>query len=99
VPAGRPPLLTPQLVTAISERVAAGEPLATAARNAGASPRSLRRWRRAGREQLGVLAPEARLELAIERVAMAVPDDWEEAAARLVANQIDWAEFEGEIYP
>jgi integrase len=78
--------LTPELVAAIAERVAAGEPLGTAAKNVGASPRSLRRWRQTGREQLQALGLEGRLEqrlaLAFERAQGPGPEDWQTIAAR-----------------
>jgi hypothetical protein len=94
VPAGRPSLLTSALVDQLAERVERGEPLGTAANKVGASPRSLRRWRQAGRAQLQALALEGRLEqrlaLAFER-AQAEPEDWETIAARLEANEAAWA--------
>jgi hypothetical protein len=87
VPAGRPSLLTPALVDELAERVAAGEPLTSAARNAGASPRSLRRWRQAGRRLLDELPLEAQLELALERTPKAAEFDWRATAAWLEATR------------
>jgi hypothetical protein len=93
---GRPPLLTPELVDDLAARVAAGEPLGTAVRAAGASERSLRRWRQAGREQLQALALEGRLERRLELAlasgsAPAGIGDWHEAARAL--EQIDPARW------
>jgi transposase-like protein len=91
VPAGRPSLLTDSLVDELAERVSAGEPLGAAARNAGASPRSLRRWRRAGREQLQALELEGRLERRLELALLhngsAGVGDWHDAARAL--EQLD----------
>jgi transposase-like protein len=97
VPAGRPPKLTPELVDRLAERIATGEPLGAAARSVGASPRSLRRWRQSGREQLHGLGLEARLELALERAERERPESWEEAAARLVMNEAAYRELLAEI--
>jgi hypothetical protein len=51
----------------------------------GASPRSLRRWRQAGRAQLQALALEGRLEqrltLAFERAQATELENWETIAA------------------
>jgi transposase-like protein len=84
-------------VDELAERVSAGEALEPAARAAGTSPRSLRRWRRAGREQLQALPLEGRLErrleFALQRAQVADPEDWETIASRLVQNEVDWAEF------
>lgn len=86
--------MTPALVDELAELVEAGEPLATAARKVGASPRSLRRWRQAGRTQLQALALEGRLEqrlaLAFARAQTDEPEDWETIAARIAANEADW---------
>jgi transposase-like protein len=90
VPAGRPSKLTPELVDRLAERVATGERLGAAARSAGASPRSLRRWRQCGREQLHGLGLEGRLELAIQRAERERPESWEQAAARLVMNEVEF---------
>jgi hypothetical protein len=93
VPAGRPPKLTPELVDRLAERVATGEGVEAAARNVGTSPRSLRRWRQSGREQLDGLGLEGRLELALRRAEHERPESWEEAAARLVMNERDYREL------
>jgi hypothetical protein len=83
VPAGRPPKLSQELIEELSQRVERGEPLGAAVRAARASPRSLRRWRRAGQEALGELGMEARLVLALDRADEAKPQDWRALVARL----------------
>jgi len=94
--AGRPPLLTPELVEQVVWRVAAGEPIGTAAHAAGASPRTLRRWRAAGRRELDGLSAQARLVLAIERAEQERPEDWQALAARIVTNEVEWQALTGE---
>jgi transposase-like protein len=86
VPAGRPSALTEEFVDRLVEAVARGERLETAARNAGASPRSLRRWRRAGREQLQALAPEGRLERRLELALQQRNDE----SGSVLADVGDW---------
>jgi Transposase len=61
--AGRKRLLTPDLASAIAERVAAGETVEAASSSLGLSSRSVRRWRREGEQELDRLSAEAQLAL------------------------------------
>jgi hypothetical protein len=93
---GRPTKLTPATIDALVFHVALGRDLSGAARAAGCSPRSLRRWLRAGRRELDALSTEARLVLKLERAAQdARALDWRQAAARLEASDRAWVEFAG----
>ena len=94
--AGRPSLLTPDLVEEVAWRVAAGEPIGAAVQAAGGSPRTLRRWRAAGRRELDGLSAQARLVLAIETAEQARPEDWQSVAARVVMNEVEWRALAGE---
>jgi hypothetical protein len=83
---GRPRKLTPALADDLAFAVQLGRSLPGAARDAGVSPRSLRRWTAAGRRELEALSAEARLVLALDRAAGDARGlRWEDAAARLDA--------------
>ena len=77
-------MLNEELLQAIADEVAAGATLQAAARSAGVSARSLRRWRQAGRQELDELGFAGRLELALERATTtSTAGDWRSAAAWL----------------
>ena len=83
---GRPPLLTDALIERLTADVEMGLGVTAAARLAGCSGRSVRRWQAQGRRELDDLSGEARLVLALaqaEREARKL--DWKVAVAELEA--------------
>jgi hypothetical protein len=83
--AGRKRLLTPDLASAIAEKVAAGETVEAASTSLGLSSRSVRRWRREGEQELDRLSAEAQLALELNHardLARPAPD-WRLAAQAL----------------
>jgi hypothetical protein len=95
---GRRSKLTDAIVERLADGLGAGCSLEQAAKSAGVTSRSLRRWRAQGRDQLDELGLPARLELALERaqlvVALELDDPWQltlEAAAANRAELVDAA--------
>jgi hypothetical protein len=83
---GRPRLLTEAMIERIVAAVELGLSLEAAARSAGVSPRSFRRWTREGRRELDGLSPVARLVLAVDQAEeRAQALDWREATRKLEA--------------
>jgi hypothetical protein len=93
--AGRNRLLTPDLAEELAGKVAAGVTLEQASAELGLSSRSVRRWRAEGERELDGLSAEAKLALGLDRArdrAFEV-EPWQDAAARLVANDAALAEL------
>jgi hypothetical protein len=63
-------LLTPDLASALAEKVAAGETVETASSSLGLSSRSVRRSSAEGEQELGRLSAEARLALELTVMRM-----------------------------
>jgi hypothetical protein len=85
--AGRKRLLTPDLASALAEKVAAGQTVEAASTSFGLSSRSVRRWRAEGEQELSRLSAEAQLALELTRPRdRAEPHvDWQVSAQTLDA--------------
>jgi lambda repressor-like predicted transcriptional regulator len=102
-PRGRPGLLSDAIVA----RVAAGDSLEQAARAAGVAPRTLRTWRSRAWSRRAKDDAYVRLERRIvfalgaanasARTTEAKPESWEQVAARVEGNALDWAALDAEL--